>query len=146
MRGTVKQNKMFEAWNAKKMGLGSNLTREQIAHYQLHKVRQTIRRAYGNSPFYRKLLKNFVSKEINCIEDLQQIPFTTADHIREQARQFLCVSQSDISRIVTLNSSGTTGETKRIYFTDFDQELTIDFFQQGMSTFLKRGDRVLPLF
>ena len=145
MRGTVQQNKMFEAWNAKKMGLGSNLTREQIAHYQLHKVRQTIKRAYRNSPFYRKLLKNFVSKEINCMEDLHQLPFTTADHIREQARQFLCVSQSDISRIVTLDSSGTTGEAKRIYFTDFDQELTIDFFQQGMSTFLKRGDRVLIL-
>lgn len=145
MRGTVQQNKMFEAWNAKKMGLGSNLTREQVAHYQLHKVRQTIKRAYGNSPFYRKLLKNFVSKEINCMEDLHQFPFTTADHIREQARQFLCVSQSDISRIVTLDSSGTTGEAKRIYFTDFDQELTIDFFQQGMSTFLERGDRVLIL-
>ncbi len=145
MRGTVQQNKMFEAWNAKKMGFGSNLTREQIAHYQLHKVRQTIKLAYGNSPFYRKLLKNFVSKEINCLEDLQQIPFTTADHIREQARQFLCVSQSDISRIVTLDSSGTTGEAKRIYFTNFDQELTIDFFQHGMSTFLKRGDRVLIL-
>ncbi|MBP2661741.1 MAG: AMP-dependent synthetase and ligase [Firmicutes bacterium] len=67
MRATVQQNKMFEAWNAKKMGFGSNLTRDQIAHYQLHKVRQTIQRAYGNSPFYRKLLKSFVSKEINCM-------------------------------------------------------------------------------
>jgi phenylacetate-CoA ligase len=145
MRGTVQQNKMFEAWNAKKMGLGLNLTREQINHYQLHKVRQTIQWAYENSPFYHKLLKNFISKEISCLEDLHQFPFTTADHIREQARQFLCVSQGDISRIVTLDSSGTTGKAKRIYFTAFDQELTIDFFQQGMSTFLERGDRVLIL-
>jgi phenylacetate-CoA ligase len=145
MRGIVQQNKIFEAWNAKKMGLGSNLTREQIGHYQLHKVRQTIQWAYGNSPFYHKLLKNFVSKEIGCIEELNYFPFTTADHIREQARQFLCVSQSDISRIVTLDSSGTTGKAKRIYFTTFDQELTIDFFQQGMSTFLEMGDRVLIL-
>lgn len=142
----IGKNKKIEIWNAKKMGLESDcLTREKIEHYQLYKIRQTIQWTYENSPFYRKLLKPFISQPMNSIEDFQKIPFTTADNVREQARQFLCVSQSDISRIVTLDSSGTTGMAKRIYFTPLDQELTVDFFQQGMSTFLDKGDRVLIL-
>ena len=47
--------------------------------------------------------------------------------------------------MVTLGSSGTTGQPKRIFFTREDQELTIDFFQVGMSTFTAPGDRVLIL-
>jgi phenylacetate-coenzyme A ligase PaaK-like adenylate-forming protein len=57
----------------------------------------------------------------------------------------LCVSQDEIHRVVTLDTSGTTGEPKRIYFTREDQELTIDFFNVGMSTFTTPGDRVLIL-
>jgi len=44
-----------------------------------------------------------------------------------------------------LDSSGTTGNPKRICFTRDDQELTIDFFRVGMATFTEPGDRVLIL-
>jgi phenylacetate-coenzyme A ligase PaaK-like adenylate-forming protein len=47
--------------------------------------------------------------------------------------------------VVTLDSSGTTGQPKRIYFTGDDQALTVDFFRVGMSTFTDPGDRVLIL-
>ena len=43
------------------------------------------------------------------------------------------------------DTSGTAGEPKRSYFTKEDQELTIDFFKAGMSTFTSPGDRVLIL-
>ena len=72
-------------------------------------------------------------------------PFTTAEDIREHSLQLLCVSQDEIGRVVTLDTSGTTGKSKRIYFTPSDQELTIDFFQQGMSTLAEAGDRVMIL-
>jgi len=140
------EKNLLEVWIAKKIGIGAGtLTREQISRYQLRKVQETIRQAYRNSPFYRNLLQGFADIGISCLEDLHYFPFTTADHLREQALQFLCVSQSFISRIVTLDSSGTTGMAKRIYFTPFDQELTVDFFQQGMSTLLEPGDQVLIL-
>jgi len=142
---TLKKN-LLEAWIKKKIGIREGaLNREHISQYQLEKVRQTIRRAYGNSPFYRTLLKDVADIEMSSLADLHRFPFTTADHIRDQALQFLCVSQSNISRIVTLDSSGTTGKAKRIYFTAADQELTIDFFEQGMFTIVKPGDRVLIL-
>jgi phenylacetate-coenzyme A ligase PaaK-like adenylate-forming protein len=47
--------------------------------------------------------------------------------------------------VVTLQTSGTSGEPKRIFFTRQDQELTIDFFEKGMSTFTGPEDRVLIL-
>ena len=137
---------MLEAWIEKKIGIGQgSLTREQLSLYQLGKIRETISLAYENSPFYQNLFKELGSTEISSLGDLQGFPFTTGDDIREQALQFLCVSQSDISRIVTLDSSGTTGKAKRVYFTASDQELTVDFFQQGMSTIINPGDRVLIL-
>jgi phenylacetate-CoA ligase len=68
-----------------------------------------------------------------------------AADVRENGLRFLCVSQGDIRRVVTLDTSGTTGSPKRLYFTADDQELTIDFFHVGMSTFTAPGDRVLIL-
>lgn len=146
MGAVIVKQSLLEAWIEKKIGFGINsLTREQISQYQLEKLRATICWASENSPFYRALLKDCASTEISSLADLHRFPFTTADHIREEALQFLCVSQSDISRIVTLDSSGTTGEAKRIYFTASDQELTVDFFEQGMSTMVRPGERVLIL-
>lgn len=146
MSAITLEKTLLEAWIGKKIGSKEGtLTREQISQYQLEKLRQTIRWAYENSPFYRTLLKKNADIELSSLADLHQFPFTTADHIRDQALQFLCVSQSDISRIVTLDSSGTTGKAKRIYFTTSDQELTVDFFKQGMSTMVRPGDRVLIL-
>lgn len=57
----------------------------------------------------------------------------------------MCVSQSEISRVVTLNSSGTAGSPKRLFFTREDLELTVDFFHHGMSTLVAPGDRVIVL-
>ena len=52
----------------------------------------------------------------------------------------VCVNQSEISRIVSLDTSGTMGEYKRIYFTEEDQNLTVDFFTQGLSFLVEKND------
>jgi phenylacetate-coenzyme A ligase PaaK-like adenylate-forming protein len=79
------------------------------------------------------------------LAELQAFPFTTADDVSRQPQALVCVSQGDIERVVTLDTSGTSGPPKRLYFTAADQELTRDFFQVGMSTFTAPGDRVLIL-
>ena len=136
----------LESWIASKIGIGRDApTREQISGYQLRQLRETIQRAYHNSPFFRKRMKGIAEAPLAGLDDLRRFPFTTAEDIREQGLQFLCVSQDEIGRVVTLDSSGTTGRPKRIYFTPADQELTIDFFHQGMSTLVGPGDRVLIL-
>ena len=136
----------LESWIASKIGIGGDgLTREQISGYQLCQLRETIQRAYHGSSFYRKRLKGIADAPLAGLDDLCRLPFITSEDIQQEGLQFLCVSQNDIGRVVTLDSSGTTGWPKRLYFTPADQELTIDFFHQGMSTLVDPGDRVLIL-
>jgi phenylacetate-CoA ligase len=135
----------LDPWIASLLGRRDEaVTRAAIESYQLQKVRQTLSLARAKSRFYARHLAG-APRNITCLADLARFPFTTAQDIRDQALQFLCVSQGDIQRVVTLDSSGTTGEAKRLYFTRHDQELTIDFFRVGMSTFTGAGDRVLIL-
>ena len=132
-------------WIANRIGCSSEaLTREAIAAYQLQKMRETLHLVMAKSSFYRGRLAGF-TPDIASLSDLEKYPFTTDEDIRREALQFLCVSQNEIQRVVTLGSSGTTGQPKRVFFTRVDQELTIDFFQVGMSTFTAAGDRVLIL-
>ena len=95
--------------------------------------------------FLRRDLQSLRDGGLSGIEDMAGIPFTTAEDIRQNPLRFLCVSQDQINRVVTLPTSGTTGEPKRIFFTLEDRELTVDFFSHGMSTFTAPGDRVLIL-
>lgn len=120
------------------------LTRQEIDAWQIRKINETLMLARNKSPFYSNLLYG-MPESITNLEEFSRFPFTTAADIRRNPLQFVCVSQDEIHRIVTLQSSGTTGEPKRIFFTADDQELTIDFFGVGMSTLVKPGERVLIL-
>ncbi|MBL8096911.1 MAG: phenylacetate--CoA ligase family protein [Anaerolineales bacterium] len=120
-----------------------SLSQSALDAHQLACLRATLALARSRSAFYRRLLGDAV--DVNALAELARLPFTTADDVRADPLAFVCVSQDDIQRVVTLDSSGTTGAPKRLYFTRADQELTIDFFAAGMSTFTGPGDRVLIL-
>lgn len=132
----------LQGWIGEKIG-SRPLTRQAIEDWQLERLRETLGFAAQRSAFYGKRLKGF--ERLSRIEDISGLPFTTAVDIRQNPLLFLCVSQDEISRVVTLPTSGTTGAPKRIYFTREDRELTVDFFSRGMSTFTGPGDRVLIL-
>ncbi|GBF35219.1 phenylacetate-coenzyme A ligase [Desulfocucumis palustris] len=139
----------LEGWLLKKIKGGTAggecLTPEMIRGYQLDKIRETLDLAVRQSPFYGRRLKGWSGGDIAALEDLTRLPFTTAEDIKENPLKFLCVSQDEISRVVTLQSSGTGGESKRLYFTREDQEHIIDFFHYGMACLVDPGDRVLIL-
>jgi phenylacetate-coenzyme A ligase PaaK-like adenylate-forming protein len=118
--------------------------RAALERYQLRQLRKTLRLARTHSAFYRRHLAG-APEELRSLEDLQSLPLTTADDIRANPLGLVCVSQDEINRVVTLDSSGTTGSPKRVYFTRADQALTVDFFEAGMSVFTAAGDRVLIL-
>lgn len=135
----------LEPWIAAKIGRPAPpLARAELEAYQLGRLNATLTWARTRSLFYRTLL-SAVPRELASLSDLAALPFTTAEDIRQAGLRFLCVSQDDIQRVVTLDTSGTTGRPKRIYFTADDQELTVDFFRVGMSTFTDPGDTVLIL-
>lgn len=136
----------LEKWISDKIGCSSTQNlRSQIEKYQLEKIRENIGYVKKNSIFYKEHLKHISHESINSFADFSKVPFTNAQNIKDDPLRFLCVSPKYIERIVTLNTSGTSGIPKRIYFTEEDQELTIDFFQNGMNCLVKSGDRVLIL-
>ena len=136
----------LDAWTTAKLGLGRDtLERFALDRYQLGKLSETVRFAEANSSFYRSHLGKLANQSLESLADLAKLPFTTADDLRRQGPEMLCLSQSLISRVVTLNTSGTVGESKRLWFTAEDQALTVDFFCAGMSTLVGRGDKVMIL-
>lgn len=134
----------LDAWIAGRMGAtDGRITRAQLEDYQLARLNATIARHM--SLFYRR---HFAAVGINCLsrlEELADYPLTTPADVMEYAGEMICGSQGNISRVVTLTTSGTTGKPKRLYFTSFDQKLTIDFFGCGMSTLVGPGDKTLIL-
>lgn len=126
-------------------GESGRLTPALIEDYQLMKLQETIALAREKSSFYRHALGCFPADKISSLKDLQSLPFTTANDISQNPLRFLCCSQDEIKRVVTLESSGTTGLPKRIFFTAADQELTKDYFHHGMTVIARPGDKVLIL-
>ncbi len=135
----------LHAWISNRIGCEpGNFSPTALADYQLTLLNQTLVYASEHCPFYREKLSGFL-KGLPDLDGLKIIPFTTPEDLRQDPVRFVCVSQDEVERIITLPTSGTSGQPKRIYFSIEDQELTVDFFQIGMSTLAKPGDRVLIL-
>lgn len=121
------------------------LTRRMIEDYQLKKLQETVHLAMTKSSFYRRHLGHVDVESLTSLDQLRELPFTSAKDLRDNPLQFVCCSQDDIERIITLESSGTTGLPKRVFFTKADQELTKDFFHHALGVVAQPGDRVLVL-
>ena len=114
----------------------------RLAQMQLHLLRCTLEQAV-RSTFYANRLQGRNLK-LETLEDLPCLPFTTAQDLRNWG-DFLCVSRGDVQRMVTLHTSGTTGQPKRLAFTDADLARTRDFFAVGMSQLVRAGQRLAVL-
>ena len=120
------------------------LSRGTLDHWQKKSLLQTIALVRKHSPWYKRRLRTVHLPETQDIEQiLQALPLLTSDDLREHGREMLCCSQADIQRVVTLQSSGTSGRPKRIFFTAADLEKTKEFFQHGMRLVAGPGDTVL---
>ena len=105
----------LDPWIAGKIGQhGRRASRAAIDAYQLGKLRETLHLANTRSAFYRERLAA-APLDLVALTDFCHFPFTTAEDIRERPLKFVCVSQGEIHRVVTLSSSGTTGRPKRLY-------------------------------
>ncbi len=71
--------------------------------------------------------------------------FTTPEDLASHGRDYVRVGAGEVRRIVTLPSSGTTGDRKRLYFTEGDLRRTTEFFRDGMRGICRPGDKVAIL-
>jgi phenylacetate-coenzyme A ligase PaaK-like adenylate-forming protein len=95
-----------------------------------------------NSPFYRERLRGL---SVDNLSDLRSLPFMDSGDLVREGTRLLCVPQSEISRVVTLFTSGSTREPKRVFFTSADIELTADFFAGGLPTVAPPGKTMLTM-
>ncbi|MDD3313017.1 DVU_1553 family AMP-dependent CoA ligase [Pseudodesulfovibrio sp.] len=117
----------------------------ELRAWQLDRLRRIVAHAKANSPFYARRLAGVDPASVRSFADFARLPFLQPDDLRRGPEQLLCVSLDEIARVVTLTSSGTTGEPKRIFHTAGDLEATTDFFALGMSNMTAPGDTVLVL-
>jgi phenylacetate-CoA ligase len=104
-------------WNKKI----ETMDRASMKALQLKRLKETVTFAL-KTPFYKSRLKKAGIKsaaDIRSLDDLNKIPFTTKDDLREcYPRGLLAVSMKDVVRLHT--SSGTTGIPTVIYHTQAD--------------------------
>lgn len=93
----------------------SNL--EELEEYQNSRVRELVKFAFENSPFYRKFYKDIDIDSINTVEDLKQLPILDKELVRENIDDFYTImpKYAEVS-----NTSGTTGKSIKFYYTKFD--------------------------
>lgn len=104
---------------------------------KLELLNREIAYARAHSPFYSYLPR----KPIRSMDELKKIRRITADDLINNGEQMICCSLTELRRIVSLNTSGTTGKKKRVFFTDSDLGKTIDFFRNGMNCLMKGGEK-----
>ncbi len=134
-----------DALTARRLGLPPSFTGKTLQQAQMDLLRRTVRLAKEQSPFYRESLHAIDPDRLTTPADLSRLPLLTAADITADPSALLCVSQSQVARIVTLATSGSTGHPKRIFFTADDLQATLDFFHEGMLSLISPEDRVLVL-
>jgi phenylacetate-CoA ligase len=100
------------------------LPREELRALQLERLRDTVQRAYHLVPFYRKKFDEAGVKpeDIKSLEDLQKLPFTTKQDLRDNYPFGLfAVPMEQVVRIHS--SSGTTGKPTVVGYTERDLEV-----------------------
>ena len=97
------------------------MDRESLRKIQSIRLKKTVERVYHDTPFYRKKMQELgvTPDDINSIDDIVKLPFTTKYDLRDNYPFGLCaVPMSQIVRIHA--SSGTTGKPTVVGYTRKD--------------------------
>jgi phenylacetate-CoA ligase len=113
------------------------MSRDQMTALQSERLRKTVNHVYHNVEFYRKKMQQIGIEpgDIRGIEDLNKLPYTTKDDLRDNYPFGLfAVPQSEIVRIHA--SSGTTGKATVVGYTRKD----IEIWQECVARVLAMAD------
>lgn len=126
----------LENWICEVEGL-SALDRETLEDIQLQRLNELLAREKARGGFYKGL-----PERLGSLAELRRLPFTTPEQLAENAPGLLLTSQAEVSRIISGATSGTTGPSKRIFYTERDIAHTVGFFAAGIGEFVSPGDTV----
>ena len=97
------------------------MPREELEQLQWERVQSTLNRVYKNVQFYRKIFDklNVLPEDIQSIQDLSNLPFTTKDDLRNSyPYDMFAVSLREVVRLHS--TSGMTGKPIVVGYTKND--------------------------
>ena len=97
------------------------MSREEMRKLQGDRLKKTVEKVYRNTPFYRTRMHEtgVTPDDINSIDDIRKLPFTTKQDLRDNYPYGLFAAP--MSEIVRLHaSSGTTGNPTVVGYTRKD--------------------------
>ncbi len=127
----------LDNWICKTEGLPAR-NREALEALQLRGVNDLLRRQAEKNGTAPRVLES--------LGELSTLPFTTPEALAARPGRFLLTSQSEVARIISGTTSGTTGPGKRVFYTEGDCRNTVGFFAAGISEMLEAGEKCLIAF
>ena len=104
----------------------------------LKRLQAALQYARAHSSFYAAL----PDVPPKTLAEYATFPLLTPNNLALHSTELLCCSPSRVRRIVSLETSGTSGARKRIFFTERDLDATVDFFHHGMQAVCNGANRV----
>lgn len=118
------------------------ISRRALEELQMKRLKQTVRQAYKNIPFYKNHFSELRihPKDIASLKDIRKLPFTTREDLREYYPfGMLAVAKQQVVRLHT--SSGTTGKPKAIFFSKKDVDRAAELIARCLvMTGVKKDD------
>ena len=115
-----------------------SLTRADIRRIQLERLNALLARERERGGFYSGL-----PAHLDDLAELSEFPFTTQTELAENVGAMLLCSQSEVQRVISDVTSGTTGIGKRVFYTRADCERTVQLFMAGLGELIFPGGRTL---
>jgi phenylacetate-CoA ligase len=120
------------------------LPRQALEAIQLKRLRAVLERVYNNVPFYRTSFEaaGFKPADLKGLDDLQKLPFTTKQDMRDSYPYGLFAAPMD--EIVRIHaSSGTTGKPTVVGYTGSDVNMWAELMARSfVSAGAHKGDIV----
>ena len=117
------------------------VNRASIEAMQLEKLNALLKREKARGGFYRDL-----PERLDSLGELAALPFTTEEDLAHNAAGLLLCSQSEVSRVLSDATSGTTGAAKRVFYTEGDCENTVRLFMAGLGELIFPGSVTMICF
>jgi phenylacetate-CoA ligase len=126
----------------------SQATRAQVKAFQDAHLRRLVLHAYENVPYYRRLFdrNRLHPRHIRGTVDLDLIPISSKQAMRERPVHELLDRTVDQRKLLTVCTSGSTGEPFTIRRTRLEQAFNVLFQMRSQQSFgLRLPDRVMKV-
>lgn len=108
--------------------------RQSLEVLQLEKLNALLKKEHERDGFYKNL-----PEKLGSLTELSSLPFTTDEELAAHVSSMLLVSQSQVQRVLSDATSGTSGREKRVFYTEADCKHTVELFMAGLGEFIFPG-------